>query len=261
VSWGRKAGYELVELTGCSALGLIFTARKLTLFNQLVTLKTFSALSRVSEERLQQFRSQAEVAARLHHPGIESVYDFGQYQGRHYCAVEYVEGGRLTDRFLGTPQPEQQAAPLIQALAEAVQYAHEQGITHGNLRPNNVLLTRDGKPKITGFGLPRLLRRERDLSSYMAPEQVRAKSEEIGPHTDVYALGAMLYEQLTGEPPCLGADIEETVRLIQDTDPTPAGSMRPGVAPVLEQVCLRCLRKNPNERYHSARELASDLRR
>jgi serine/threonine protein kinase len=270
VRWARRAGYELLELVGCSALGLVFTARHVNL-DRLVTLKTVSTPAQLEPEQLDRFRAEAQAAAHLQHPNIAQIYDFGEHQGRPYFSLEHVEGGRLTNRCQGVPQPPEEAAVMIMTLAAATHAAHQQGIVHGDLRPHNVLLTAGGAPKITGFGLGRLLQKDprearrgrpgRGLSSYMAPEQAEGRAEDIGPATDVHALGAMLYEMLCGQPPYLAATVAETLDLLRRGEPEPPAILRPEVPRRLEEICLKCLRKDSRQRYPSAGELADELRR
>jgi serine/threonine protein kinase len=268
--WARRAGYEILEVSGCSVLGLTYRAVQLCL-NRVVTLKTISSRSQSDPARREQFRTEAEVAAHMQHPNILQIYDFGEEYGQSYLALEHVEGGTLAERCTGQPWPAREAAEMIEKLARATHHAHRQGIVHTNLRPFNVLLTDTGEPKITDFGLARLLEKGHkdtgqrgtwgSLSNYMAPEQAAGRPEEIGPATDLHALGAMLYEMLTGRPPYLGDTVRATVQMILQTEPTAPTQLVPGLPRRLETVCLRCLRKEPRERYQSAAEMAHDLRR
>src|SRR5439155_9977718 len=198
--WARRAGYEIVDISGCSVLGMVYKARHVQL-NRIVTLKTISARAQNEPAKMARFRAEAETAARLQHPNLVNIYDSGEQCGQPYFSLEFVDGGTLAERCVGTVAPARQAAELVNTLARATHHAHQQGIIHSDLRPFNVLLTKDGVPKITGFGLAKLLEKNRPelratgaplgLSNYMAPEQAEGRIRDIGPATDVHALGAM----------------------------------------------------------------------
>jgi serine/threonine protein kinase len=268
--WARRAGYDLLELTGCSVTGMVYKARHVRL-NRLVALKTISARAQAEPAQRERFRTEAEVASRLQHPHIVQIYDFGEQNGQAYFSLEFVEGGTLADRCGGAPVPAREAAALVETLARAAHFAHEHRIIHADLRPFNVLLTAAGVPKITGFGLARLLEENqpespgrgtrRGLSNYMAPEQVDGRLGRIGPATDVHALGAMLYEMLAGRPPVLADTIQGTLDQILTGQPVPPSRIEPGVPRRLDAVCLKCLEKDPRHRCGSAADLADDLRR
>jgi serine/threonine protein kinase len=269
VPWARRAGYEILDLTSASVLGMMFKARHIGL-NQLRLLKTISARAQTEPAMLARFRAEAEAAAQLQHPNIVQIYDFGEQSGQAYFSLEYLDGGTLADRCRGTPVPPRQAAQLVETLARAAHFAHEKGIVHTDLRPFNVHLTAAGVPKITGFGLARLLEKQpgagdkrvpRGLSNYMAPEQAGPRTEDISPATDVHALGAMLYEMLTGRPPFLADTVRETLEKIRAAEPAPPSHWQPDVPALLETLCLKCLQKDPRKRYPSAEELADDLHR
>jgi serine/threonine-protein kinase len=204
----------------------------------------------------------------LHHPHIVQVYDVGQQQGCPFFSLEYVEGGSLAQKLQGRPQDPEQAAQLMETLARAIHVAHQHGIVHRDLKPANVLLADGAVPKITDFGLAKRL--DADIGqtqsgavmgtpSYMAPEQAAGKVKEIGPATDVYALGAILYEMLTGRPPFQAATTLDTVRQVLSEEPVPPSRLQPGVPRNLEIICLKCLEKNPRQRYATAEQLADDL--
>jgi serine/threonine protein kinase len=288
IHWARAAGYEVLELIGCTSLGLVYKARQRSL-GRLVTLATISARARTEPEQLARFRAEAEIAARLHHPNIVQIYDLGEHNGQPYLSLEHLDGGTLTDQCASRPLTAAQAAQLIELLARATHHAHQRGIIHTDLRPFNIQLKaplapdavpwrRDddllgwfGNPKITGFGLARLLEKpqqtargwawRRAFSNYMAPEQIDETQESIGPATDIHALGAMLYELLAGQPPYLADTIEATLERIRREEPVPPSQLRQGVSRRLEAICLKCLQKDPKHRYVSAEELARDLHR
>jgi serine/threonine protein kinase len=268
VRWGRRAGYELLELLGAGVLGLVYKARQLRL-NRIVTLKTITSRAQTDAGKMTRFRAEAEVAAQLQHPGIRQIYDFHEQNGQPYFSMEYLAGGSLAEMCAGKPLSAHQAGELIESLARAMHYAHLRGMIHGTLRPSKVLLTETGVPKITGFGLAQLLQKEPlatglkgvplGLSNYMAPEQTDGRNMALSPATDVYSLGAMLYEMLTGRPPVLADNVRETLEQIRTQQPKPPTHLQPDVPPTLEVICLKCLQKEPRNRYASAERLAADL--
>jgi hypothetical protein len=249
-------------------MGVVYKARQLSL-KRTVALKMILAGSHASPEAVARFRAEAEAAARLQHPHIVQVYEIGSREGRPYFSLEYVDGGSLAARLkAGRPSPEE-AAGLVQALARAVQHAHRNGIVHRDLKPANVLLTAEGAPKIADFGLAKDLAEDGGRTAsgavlgtpaYMAPEQAGGRSRDAGPAVDVYALGAILYELLTGRPPFKGATMLETLELVRTKEPEPPSRVCK-VPADLETICLKCLAKAPADRYASALELAQDLER
>ncbi len=262
-------GYEVEAVLGHGGMGVVFRARHLRL-NRLVALKMALAGSYAGPHERERFRREAEAVAALRHPNVVQVYEVGDADGRPYYTMEFVEGGSLAQKLTGTPQPARQAAQLLATLAEAVQAAHQRGIVHRDLKPGNVLLTADGTPKISDFGLARRLDHDGGLTrtgaplgtpSYMAPEQARGDKEAVGAAADVYALGAILYEFLTGRPPFLGETAAETVLQVISQDPVPPSRLNASVPRDLETVCLKCLHKEPHLRYASAAALAEDLHR
>jgi tetratricopeptide (TPR) repeat protein len=262
-------GYEILGELGRGGMGVVYKAMHLPL-KRLVALKMILAGAHAGPEHLSRFQTEAEAAARLQHPNIVQIYEVGEHQGRPYFSLEFVQGGSLAGRLRGLPQPGVQAARLVEALARAVQYAHEQDIVHRDLKPANVLLAADGTPKVTDFGLAKLLDRGTGhtdsgavvgTAGYMAPEQAGGHSRQVGPAADTYALGAILYELLTGRPPFAGENFFETLVQVCETAPVPPRRLQPTVPRDLETVCLKCLAKEPPKRYPSARELADDLRR
>ena len=250
-------------------MGVVYLARQRGL-NRLVALKMIRGGEHARPDHFARFRIEAEAVARLSHPNIVQIYEIGEVDGLPFLSLELLERRTLEDRLAGTPQPSRQAADLMATLARAVQVAHDAGIIHRDLKPSNVLFTEDGIPKITDFGLAKRLESDgRQTESgqimgtpcYMAPEQARGHTKDVGPAADVYALGAILYEMLTGRPPFKGETPIETVRQVIDDDPVPLSRLVPRVAHDLETICLKCLAKEPDRRYASAQALADDLER
>lgn len=264
----QVAGYEILEVLGHGGMGVVYKAKQLGL-NRLVALKMVLAGASASPLELARFRAEAEAVAQLQHPNIVQIYEIGEQGGCPFLALEYVVGGSLAAHLDGTPVPPRQAAELVLALSRAVQHAHETGIVHRDLKPANVLLQPDGTPKITDFGLAK--RAESDHArtqtgtilgspSYMAPEQAAGRTSDIGPATDIYALGVILYELLTGRPPFKGASLLETIEQVRENDPVPPRFLQPKTPRDLETICLKCLEKAPRRRYATAADLAADLR-
>jgi tRNA A-37 threonylcarbamoyl transferase component Bud32 len=260
-------GYEIGELLGRGGMGLVFKARQQALKRH-VALKIVVSGAHAGADERARFRTEAEAVARLHHPSIVQIYEVGEQAGCPYLALEFVSGGSLAQQLDGTPMPPRRAAQLLLDLARAVQHAHEQGIIHRDLKPANVLLTETGVAKIADFGLAKLLDVEQSHTqtgtvlgspSYMAPEQAAGQVRAIGRATDVYALGAILYELLTGRPPFVGASFLETLDQVRNHDPAPPQVLQPRVPGDLATICLKCLEKNPAQRYLSAAALAQDL--
>jgi serine/threonine-protein kinase len=265
----RIRGYDVQRVLGIGGVGVVYLAWHRRL-NRPVALKTLLAGAHARPEELERFLREAEAVAALRHPNIVQVYDVGEAGGRPYFTMELVESGSLTQALSGTPRPARDAAALVATLADAVQAAHSAGIVHRDLKPGNVLLTADGTPKIADFGLARRLQEDSGLTvtgapigtpSYMAPCQARGDKSAIGPATDVYALGAILYELLTGRPPFRAETAAATLQQVLTEDPVPPSRLNPAVPRDLETICLTCLRKNPGERYPQAADLAADLER
>jgi hypothetical protein len=261
--------YEILGELGRGAMGVVYRARQRAL-GRVVALKMILSGDRASAEELARFRREAAVVARLQHPNIVQIYAVSEYEGRPYFSLEFVDGGTLADRLrTGRPHPEQ-AAALAQALARALHAVHQAGIVHRDLKPANVLLARDDTPKLTDFGLARKLDGESAQTqpgavvgtpSYMAPEQAQGAAAQATPAADVYGLGAILYECLTGRPPLQGATPVETLRLVAEEEPVAPRALNPAVPRDLNTICLKCLEKTPERRYATAGELAEDLGR
>jgi tetratricopeptide (TPR) repeat protein len=262
-------GYEIQGELGRGGMGVVYKARHLPL-KRVVALKMILAGAHAEAELLSRFRREAEAVARLQHPHIVQIYEIGEHGGLPFFSLEFVEGGSLDRRIRGGPQPAVPAAELIETLARAVQAAHERGIVHRDLKPANVLLTPDGTPKVTDFGLAKQLDGQTAHTEtgvvlgtfkYMAPEQAWGRAREVGPLADVYALGVILYELLTGRVPFLGENAFHTLEQVRTHDPVPPRRLQPAVPRDLEKICLKCLEKEPRKRYASALDLADDLRR
>jgi WD40 repeat protein len=260
--------YELLGEVGRGGMGVVYKARQISL-NRVVALKMILAGSHAGPADLARFKAEAEAAARLLHPNVVQIYEVGEHDGLPFFSLEFVPGGSLDKKRAGTPLPARQAAALVRTLALAVHAAHERGIVHRDLKPANVLLADDGTPKITDFGLAKRLDEVGQTASgavvgtppYMAPEQARGQSKEVGPAADVYALGAILYELLTGRPPFKAATAVETLLQVLGDEPASPRLLQPGVPADLETICLKCLAKQPAQRYGSASALADDLNR
>ena len=268
-SFPTVRGYEVLRELGHGGMGVVYQARQVGL-NRLVALKMLPGEAQASTGALARFRTEAEAVARLAHPNIVQVYEVGEAGGRPYLALEHVDGSSLARKIGGTPLPARHAAELVETLARAMHAAHQQRIVHRDLKPANVLLTADGVPKITDFGLAKLLDGAVGQTQsggvlgtppYMAPEQAAGKGKQVGPHTDVYALGAILYEALTGRAPFQADTPLETLQQVVAEEPALPSRLRPKLPPDLETICLKCLQKEPARRYASAAALADDLQR
>lgn len=280
--------YELLGEIGAGGMGRVFKARQRSL-DRVVALKTLRSRDFNDPALVQRFHKEAEAAAQLHHPTIVPVYEFAIAEGQFYFTMLLVDGIGLDERLRQGPLDNRTAASIVQQVAEAVAYAHRKGVVHRDLKPANILLDRDGSPKITDFGIARRLN-IKDLGEiepavqaqypeavgtairlteagtilgtpgYMAPEQSRGTSR-IGASADIWALGAVLYSCLTGRPPFVGGTALETLALTVDTEPVPPNEINPDADPELVEICLKCLEKEPADRYGSAEDVAAELAR
>jgi serine/threonine-protein kinase len=261
-------GYVIIRELGRGGMGVVYLARQ-TKLNRPVALKMILAGGHAGAADLARFQTEAEAIARLRHPNIVQVYEVGEHEGKPYFSLEFCGGGSLEKKLGSTPLPPKKAASLVETLARAMQAAHEEKVIHRDLKPANVLLAEDGTPKITDFGLAKKLDEAGQTRSgailgtpsYMAPEQAGGKSGAIGPFADVYALGAILYECLTGRPPFKAATAMDTIMQVVSDEPVPPSRLQSKTPRDLETICLKCLHKEPTQRYASAVELADDLRR
>ena len=262
-------GFQILGELGRGGMGAVYKAWQVRL-KRVVALKVIRADAYADAGAAARFLAEAEAAARLQHPNIVPVFEVGEHEGIGYLVLEYEAGGGLDRRLAGMLQDPEDSARLIETLARAIHHAHQNGIVHRDLKPANVLLTEDGIPKISDFGLAKLLERDDRLTqvgdilgtpSYMAPEQIRGMSGSITPATDVYALGAILYEMLTGRPPFKGTTPLSTMEQVASTEPLSPGKLQRHTPRDLEIICLKCLEKEPRRRYVTAIELADDLRR
>jgi eukaryotic-like serine/threonine-protein kinase len=266
---GELGDYELLEEIGRGGQGVVFRARQKSL-NRTVALKIIGLGQWASKAHVKRFRLEAEAAASLDHPCIVPIYEVGERDGCCYFSMKFVEGGQLDEAVRRTPVPMRQAAELMAKVARTVHYAHEHGILHRDIKPGNILLDAKGEPHLTDFGLARLLESESTVTrtlevlgtpSYMAPEQAAGNNTKLTSATDVYGLGAVLYQLLTGHPPFAGGTTYETVRLVVETEPRHPRLWNRKVDRDLSTICLKCLEKDPSGRYASALALAEDLER
>src|SRR5437016_111842 len=261
--------YELLEEIGRGGQGVVYRARQKSL-NRIVALKVIGLAHWATEAHVKRFRLEAEAAASLNHPCIVPIYEVGERDGACYFSMGLVEGGQLDAMLEREPMSIRSAVELIVKLARTVQYAHEHNILHRDIKPGNILLDAKGEPHLTDFGLARLVEAESTVTrtrevlgtpSYMAPEQAAGETAKLGKATDVYGLGAVLYQLLTGHPPFAGGTTYETIRLLLNTEPRQPRVLNRKIDRDLSTICLKCLEKDPKRRYSSALALAEDLER
>src|SRR5438270_3398190 len=252
--------YELLEEVGRGGQGVVYRARQKSL-NRTVAIKVIGLGQFASTPHLKRFRQEADAAASLEHPQIVPIYEIGERDRSCYFSMKFVEGGQLDAVLEGKPMPVRQAAELMLKIARTVQFAHEHGILHRDIKPGNILLDKKGEPHLTDFGLARLVETESTVTrtkevlgtpSYMAPEQAVGETTKLTSATDVYGLGAVLYQLLTGQPPFAGGTTYDTVKLLLETEPRQPRLLNPKVDRDLSAICLKCLEKEPARRYASA---------
>ncbi|MBM4069447.1 MAG: serine/threonine protein kinase [Planctomycetes bacterium] len=267
---GQFGDYDLLQEVARGGMGIVYRARQLSL-DRVVALKMIIAGRLASEEDLQRFRTEAEAAARLQHPNIVKVYEVGEADGQHFFSMEFIDGQSLSQKVHAQgPLPGREAARQLRLIARAVHHAHRHGVLHRDLKPANILIDAEDEPHVTDFGLAKRIGGDSDRTrtgvilgtpSYMAPEQAAGSVRDLGPPCDIYGLGAILYELLTGRPPFRSESSLETVRQVLDHDPVPPRLLNPNVDAVLETICLKCLEKDPGRRYATAEGVAEDLQR
>ncbi|MCA9216604.1 MAG: serine/threonine protein kinase [Planctomycetales bacterium] len=265
----RFGDYELIQEIARGGMGVVYKARQLSL-DRLVAIKMILSGDLASDEMVRRFRTEAEAAARLQHSGIVAIHDVGQWQGQHFFSMDFVDGRSLSDLIREGNMSPRIAATYTRQIADAIQYAHEHGILHRDLKPSNVLIDRNNQSRVTDFGLAKRVEDRSDLTqtgqilgtpSYMSPEQASGDQSQIGPATDIYSLGAILYETLTGQPPFRAPNQLDTLMAVIEQEPVPPRRVNRQLPRDLETIALKCLEKDPQQRYASAGELSDDLGR
>ncbi|QDT73490.1 Serine/threonine-protein kinase PknB [Lacipirellula limnantheis] len=261
--------YEVESQVARGGMGVVYKARQLTL-NRPVALKMILAGHLADDVAIDRFYAEAEAVANLKHPNIVAIHEVGLHEGQHYFSMDYIDGPSLAEWAARRPTPALQAATLVKTIAEAVHFAHSRGTLHRDLKPSNILIDADNVPHVTDFGLAKTTGSGRNLTqtgdimgtpAYMSPEQASGRHDQIGPHSDVYALGAIFYELLTGEPPFQSDNPMAALLKVMEAEPIAPRTRNSAIPPDLETICLKCLEKSPQRRYHSARDLAEDLDR
>jgi hypothetical protein len=261
--------YELFGEIARGGMGVVYRARQISL-NRPIALKMILAGKLANASEVARFHTEAEAVARLDHPNIVPIHEIGEYEGCHYFSMKLIEGGNLAQKLSGKSLTPIRAASLLAEIARAVHYAHQRGILHRDLKPTNILLGRNGEPYVTDFGLARLLGAESELTgsmavmgsaSYMSPEQASGRTRELTTATDIYSLGTILYESVTGQPPFRAGTLIETVRQVVEKEPELPSGLNREVDHDLSTICLKCLEKEPRQRYGSAEAVAEDLER
>jgi len=262
-------GYRILGELGRGGMGVVYKAQQLAL-KRTVALKMILGSGHAGWQERERFRMEAEAVARLQHPNIVQIHEVGEFHDHPYCALEFVDGGTLAQKIAGKPLAPAEAAEIVESLARAMHVAHSRNIVHRDLKPANVLLTSDGTPKVTDFGLAKRLDSDSVCTlagaimgtpSYMAPEQAQGETNSVGPAADIYALGGILFECLSGQPPFKGKSVLETLEQVRTKQPELPSRLQRRIPHDLKTICLKCLRKEPENRYASAEALAEDLRR
>ena len=265
----RFGDYELLEELARGGMGVVYRARHLSL-NRIVALKVLLHGPFSAPGFVRRFRNEAEAIAALRHPNIVAIYEVGEHQGDHFLSLEFIEGRSFAELARERPLPAQRAAKYLKTIAEAVEHAHQRGVLHRDLKPSNILLDVFDQPRVTDFGLAKLINRDLELTltgqvlgspNYMPPEQAEGKFSDGLPQSDVYSLGAVLYELLTGRPPFQGETLQSILSQVQNADPVAPRHLNPGTPLDLQTICQKCLQKDPARRYASAQKLADDLGR
>jgi serine/threonine-protein kinase len=263
--------YTIERVLGRGGMGIVYKAFQ-TKLGRPVALKMILTGSHASEQVLSRFIAEAKAVAHLQHPNIVQIFEVGEHDNLPFFSLEYVNGPPLDKKLDGKPIPPEQSARWMIDICTAMQYAHDNGVLHRDLKPANVLSTKDGILKVSDFGLAKRLEDNSDSSStregtimgtpnYMSPEQARGEVQKLGPATDQYSLGAMLYEFLTGRPPFMAPKPLETIMQVINNDPIPPRQLQPKLPIDIETICLKALQKDPTKRYASCSELAADLKR
>ncbi|MEE2990181.1 MAG: serine/threonine-protein kinase [Planctomycetota bacterium] len=265
----RIPGYTILGELGRGGMGVVYLAHDEKLKRN-VALKMILNGEYSSDDEMRRFQLEAEAVAKLQHPHFVQIYDVGEYDGRRFISLEFVDGGSLDRHINGIPQNPKESARLIELLASAMEIAHQQGIVHRDLKPANIMLTSTGEPKVTDFGLAKIMNENQGATrsgailgtpSYMSPEQAASKGDRIGPSADIYALGAILYHLLTGRPPFRAETELDTLIQVMEDQPVSPRRLNSTVPLDLEKIILKCLEKETQHRYSTAKELADDLRR
>lgn len=261
--------YQLLEQIAQGGMGIVYKARQKSL-NRIIALKVIRSSGSASKADIKRFQTEAESAAKLKHPHIVTVYEVGEHEGQPYFTMPYVSGCNLASIVADHPLSPELAVKYALAMAEAIEYAHREGILHRDLKPSNILIDGNDRVQVTDFGLATQVGNDSELTrtgqiigtpSYMSPEQASGQRELVSPRSDIYSLGATLYELLTGRPPFRAATVVETIRQVIDVDPPSPRLLNPTLPRDLETICLKCLEKAPARRYQSANELADELGR
>ena len=269
LSSSRFGEYELLEEIARGGAGIVFKARQTNL-NRTVAVKVLLAGRLASEDELKRFQTEAEAAAKLNHEAIIPVYDVGEVDGQHYLSMAYISGPSLAQKILQNPLEPKEAARLVCQIALGIEYAHQQGVVHRDLKPGNILMSHLGKPIITDFGIAKRIHADQSLTgsgevlgtpNFMPPEQAAGKLDEVGVRSDVYSIGAILYATITGRPPFQAATTIDTLLQVLEQKPVAPRQLNIGIARDLETITMKCLEKEPTRRYQTALEVADDLER